>query len=84
MSYRLDPDQDQHSVGPDLSANCLQWLSAENKLPLARKELKTLPYYYLALYENLIYPVCAIASIRMDSCFWFDTINWGWSIIHII
>ena len=39
MSNGLDPDQDRHSVGPDLGPNCLQRLSAENKLPLARKEL---------------------------------------------
>ena len=40
MSNGLDPDQDQHSVGPDLSPNCLQRLSADDKkLPLARKEL---------------------------------------------
>ena len=37
----LDPDQDGHSVGPDLDPNCLQRLSADDKkLPLARKELK--------------------------------------------
>ena len=27
----LDPDQDRHSVGPDLGPNCLQRLSADNK-----------------------------------------------------
>ena len=26
----LDPDQDRHSVGPDLGPNCLQSLSADN------------------------------------------------------
>ena len=30
-SNGLDPDQDQHSVGPDLGLNCLQRLSADNK-----------------------------------------------------
>ena len=39
VSNCLDPDQDRGSVGPDLSANCLQRLSADDKLPLARKEL---------------------------------------------
>ena len=28
VSYGLDPDQDRHSVGPDLDPNCLQRLSA--------------------------------------------------------
>ena len=39
MSNGFDPDQDQHFVGPDLSPNCLQRLSADDKSPLARKEL---------------------------------------------
>ena len=39
MSNGLDPDQDRHSVGPDLGPNCLQRLWAEGKSPLARKEL---------------------------------------------
>ena len=39
MSKGLDPDQDRLSVGPDLGPNCLLRLSADDKLPLARKEL---------------------------------------------
>ena len=31
VSNRLEPDQDQHSVSPDLVPNCLQRLSADNK-----------------------------------------------------
>ena len=31
VSNGLDPDQDQHSVVPDLGPNCLQRLSADNK-----------------------------------------------------
>ena len=31
MSNSLDPDQDRHSVGPDLDPKCLQRLSAEDK-----------------------------------------------------
>ena len=31
MSNGLDPDQDQHSVGPDLGPNCLQRLPADDK-----------------------------------------------------
>ena len=31
VSNGLDPDQDQHSVGPDLGPNCLQRLSADDK-----------------------------------------------------
>ena len=27
----LDPDQDRHSVGPDLGPNCLQRLSEDDK-----------------------------------------------------
>ena len=41
MSNGLDPDQDRHSVDPDLGPNCLHLrLSADDKeRPLARKEL---------------------------------------------
>ena len=31
MSNSLDPDQDRHSVGPDLDPKCLKRLSAEYK-----------------------------------------------------
>ena len=31
MLNGLDPDQDQHSVSPDLGPNCFQMLSADNK-----------------------------------------------------
>ena len=37
---RLGPDQDRCSIDPDLSPNCLQRLLADDKSPLARKELK--------------------------------------------
>ena len=39
MSNSLDPDQDKHSVGPDLGSNCLQRLLAEDKLQLTGKDL---------------------------------------------
>ena len=39
MSNSLDPDQDRHSLFPDLGTNCLQRISVKN-WPLARKELK--------------------------------------------
>ena len=32
VSNSLDPDQARHSVGPDLSPNCLQRLSADEKI----------------------------------------------------
>ena len=31
VSNGLDPDQDQHFVGPDLAPNCLQSLSAHDE-----------------------------------------------------
>ena len=41
VSNSLDPDQARQYVGPDLGPNCLQRLSADNKSPLAGKELNT-------------------------------------------
>ena len=41
VSNCLGPDQDGHSVSPDLATKCLQRLSAnEKKSPLAWNELK--------------------------------------------
>ena len=40
VSNSLDPDQARQHVGPDLGTNCLQRLSADDKSPLAGKELK--------------------------------------------
>ena len=44
VSNGLDPDQDWHSVGPDMGPNCLQTLrlSADNKIWLACREFKFL------------------------------------------
>ena len=41
VSNSLDPDQARHFVRPDLGLNCLQRLSADNKLPLVCKELNS-------------------------------------------
>ena len=38
VSNGLDPDQDRHSVGPDLGPNCLQMLSADDKSKYNRTE----------------------------------------------
>ena len=40
VSNGLDPDQDRRYVSPDLGSNCLQKLSAVNRM-LARKELRS-------------------------------------------
>ena len=40
MSNDLDPHQNRCSVGPDLGSNCLQRLSAEDQLLLAREKNK--------------------------------------------
>ena len=36
----LDPDQDCHCVGPDLSLNCLQRLSADEKSQAGKQKVK--------------------------------------------
>ena len=40
MSKSLDPDQDRHSVGPDLSPNCLQRLSADDVSTTSKDRFK--------------------------------------------
>ena len=43
MSNGLDPGQDRRYVGPDLGPNCLQRLSADDKM-LAKKEFRSYQY----------------------------------------
>ena len=40
MSNGLDADQDRHYVGPDLGPNCLQRLSAEDKVAANKERVK--------------------------------------------
>ena len=40
MANGLDPDKDWHFVSPYLGPNCLQRISADEKLPLAKKKDK--------------------------------------------
>ena len=39
-SNRLDPDQDGHSVGLDIGPNCLQTLSADDKIATRKERVK--------------------------------------------
>ena len=39
VSTGLDPDQDRHSVGPDLCTNCLQRSSAVDKITANRQRV---------------------------------------------
>ena len=52
VSNGLDPDQDRHSVGPDLRPNCLLRKSAGDKM-LCGKELKDF-FYVLPLTNKKI------------------------------
>ena len=40
MADSLDPDQDGHSVIPDLDPNCLQSLSADDKKEKVENEIE--------------------------------------------
>ena len=55
VSNGLDPDQDQRPVGPNLSPNCLQRLSAEDESHCAaRKELIIFSYLCFGEYKKVI------------------------------
>ena len=47
MSNSLDPDQDQHSVGPDLGPNHLQRLSTDNKSQFSKEELMNMLTFFI-------------------------------------
>ena len=44
-SNGLDPDQDWHFVGPDLGLNCLQRLSADNKISVYKERVILEEYF---------------------------------------
>ena len=55
MSNRLNQDQDQPSVGPELGLNCLQRLSADKKVANSMQRVKHSKAYkwpYLFVYFN--------------------------------
>ena len=52
MSISLDPDQARHFVGPDLSLNCLQRLSADGNNRQRAKGLDFGPYQWTALIDK--------------------------------
>ena len=60
VSNGLDPDQDQHSVEHDLEPNCLQKLSAEDKVAssMVRVKITLLSHLSMSLYRK----ACLIAS----------------------
>ena len=45
MSNSLDPVQDQHSVSPDLGPNCLQRLSADDKIAASKESDNKLTFF---------------------------------------
>ena len=53
MSNSLDPDQERHSVVPDLGPNCLQKLSADSDSHLAKKVLTNKPVFLQIRIEML-------------------------------
>ena len=72
MSNGLDPDQDRHSVGPDLGPNCLQRLSADDKSRCKRGQVMRDPalcfYDQLAELHSLVMTVHTVfAANNSDS-----------------
>ena len=53
VSNNLDPDQERHSVVPDLGPNGLQNLSADGDSHLAKKELTNKPVFLQIRIEML-------------------------------
>ena len=74
VSNSLNPDQARHFAGPELSPNCLQGLSADNKSPIARylqKQRKG--YNSLSVWSKLqqFLPFCG----QMDSPYYHNLTN---------
>ena len=45
MSNSLDPDQDRHSVGSNLGPNCMQKLSADDKVSFTSAKVDHVLYF---------------------------------------
>ena len=72
MSNCLDPDQDRHSVGPDLGPNFLQRISADDLSPQARKELKShvLSIFYINLFSTINSKMLSVTKVLPQvNCF---------------
>ena len=68
MSNSLDPDQARHFVRPDLDPNCLQSLSAEQKVAASGQRVKyrTTSWYYF---------------FRLKP--WLKSISYGFNFFHL-
>ena len=56
MSKGLDPDQDPHSVSPDLGPNCLQMFHQRTKVAAIKERVKWYMYngYIIFIAGNLV------------------------------
>ena len=70
VSNNLDPDQDRHSISPDLGPNCLQWFLADDK----RKELKSKsgPVHFHFKGSWVIFSI--IIQILIECMVWYFTV----------
>ena len=55
VSNILDPDQDRHSVGPDLGPNCLQNLSEDNQTNFSCFCCCLLPFFKMNFFQNILF-----------------------------
>ena len=55
MSNSMDPEQDQHDIGPDLGSNYLQRLSADKKVTTSK----------VRIYLALVSLVCIYCNLRL-------------------
>ena len=76
MLNKLDPDQDRHSVSPDLGPNCLQRLSEDNKVNISNERVNEhtcILYKYVgSKITKFIYPIYPILLPLIDDLFFFS------------
>ena len=70
MSNILDPDQDRHTLCPDLAPNCLQRLSADNKSVVDQKRVnfpqktkEPVPVIFILIAYAERYPLNTLADV---------------------
>ena len=74
VSYSLDPDQARHYVRPDLGPNCLQRLSADDKIRRKQATSLLISVDFSILFETVMSTLLFVdihANHQAEQCFSF-------------
>ena len=67
----LDPDQDRHSVGPDLGPNCLKGYQQTTKVATSKERVK-LCFLFEQLFTDVVPKTCENSKVLLSSADFFQ------------